>query len=86
MSCHGEGATHHTGCDCYEAARTSEMNILKRERDRAVAELAEAREALGGQWFPSHRTTLPMALRALLLKYDDAIARNRRPRFKDSSP
>lgn len=84
MSCHGEGATHHPGCDCYEAARTAEMNTLKRERDRAVAELAEARAALGSEWFPSHKTTLPMALRALVAKYDDAMSRT--THFKDGTP
>lgn len=32
--CDSEGATHHTGCECYEACRDAEIERLKAEVER----------------------------------------------------
>lgn len=33
----GDGATHHAGCECHEAAHREEVEMLTRERDAALA-------------------------------------------------
>jgi hypothetical protein len=42
MNCNRDGARHHTGCDCHEAARRQELAT----RDTRIAELEAERDAL----------------------------------------
>jgi len=45
MTCTGDWTTHHTGCACHEARGAAELARVTRERDDAIATLADtARE------------------------------------------
>jgi hypothetical protein len=45
MGCYtsGDGATHHTGCQCHEARHEANLMRVASERDRHLAELAKLR-------------------------------------------
>ena len=47
MTCTGDWATHHTGCACHEARGAAELARVTRERDEALATLADTARVLG---------------------------------------